>query len=135
MFLQVKEHGSVCVGDFGFNRIKELTGGGARISNTPGEFSYTAPEMMRNEPTTPAADVYSFGVLLLELATLTKPLYDLDQMAIMGQIGFGGRNLADEIPADCDEKCAAVIRQCLCSNPADRIELPALVEQMQDLLL
>ena len=56
-------------------------------------------------------------------------------MAIMGQIGFGGRNLADEIPADCDEKFAAVIRQCLCSAPAERIEVPALVEQMQDLLL
>jgi hypothetical protein len=36
------------VGDFGFNNIKQLTGGGARISNTPGEFSYTAPEMMRS---------------------------------------------------------------------------------------
>ena len=36
------------MGDFGFDKIKQLTGGGARIMNTPGEFSYTAPEMMRS---------------------------------------------------------------------------------------
>ena len=75
------------------------------------------------EPATPASDVYSFGVLLLELATLTRPLYDLDQMAIMGQIGFGGRRLSDEIPADCDERFADVIRQCLCVEPGDRIDV------------
>ena len=86
------------------------------------------------EPATPASDVYSFGVLLLELATLTKPLYDLDQMAIMGQIGFGGRKLMDEIPADCDDRFADVIRQCLCAEPSDRIDVPALLERMQELV-
>lgn len=78
--------------------------------------------------------MYSFGVLLLELATLTRPLYDLDQMAIMGQIGFGGRKLMDEIPSDCDERFADVIRQCLSAEPSDRIEVPALVERMQELV-
>ena len=172
----VKEDGTTCVGDYGFGKIKELTGGGARISNTPGLYSYTAPEMLRSvrplpsplfpplsrrsltsrsrvlsaaswpssradlgagefvqEGPTPACDVYSFGVLLLELATLTRPLYDLDQMAIMGQLGFGGRKLLDEIPEDCDEGCAAVIRQCLCIEPGERLEVAALLEQMQAL--
>ena len=78
--------------------------------------------------------MYSFGVLLLELATLTRPLYDLDQMAIMGQIGFGARKLMDEIPDDCDERFANVIRQCLCVEPSERIEVPELVELMQGLL-
>ena len=72
--------------------------------------------------------------MLLELATLTRPLYDLDQMAIMGQIGFGGRSLMDEIPADCDERFADVIRQCLCAEPSDRIEVAALVERMRELV-
>ena len=44
----VKEDGTTCVGDYGFVKIKELTGGGARISNTPGLYSYTAPEMLRS---------------------------------------------------------------------------------------
>ena len=44
----VKEDGTTCVGDYGFGKIKELTGGGARISNTPGLYSYTAPEMLRS---------------------------------------------------------------------------------------
>jgi|EP01046_Picozoa_sp_COSAG06_P001628 sterile alpha motif and leucine zipper-containing kinase AZK len=91
--------------------------------------------LVSQEPATPASDVYSFGVLLLELATLTQPLYDLDQMAIMGQIGFGGRKLMDEIPADCDGRFADVIRQCLSPEPTERIEVPALVERMQELLL
>ena len=54
-------------------------------------------------------------------------------MAIMGQIGFG-KGLMDEIPADCDERFADVIRQCLCAEPSDRIEVAALVERMRELV-
>ena len=57
----VKEDGTTCVGDYGFGKIKELTGGGARISNTPGLYSYTAPEMLRSvRPLpTPLCPLYS----------------------------------------------------------------------------
>jgi hypothetical protein len=126
----VKADGSACICDFGFSKIKELTGGGARISNTPGLYSYTAPEILRSEPQSIPADVYSAGVVLLELVTLVQPLFHLDQMSIMGQYGFGDKSLVDDIPEDCDSRFVKLLQRCLCPQAADRIELAALVEEL-----
>jgi eukaryotic-like serine/threonine-protein kinase len=66
--------------DFGIAKLLEeglegeptLTGGGMM---TPG---YAAPEQLRGDPITTAADVYALGVLLVKLLTGHRPMGDAD---------------------------------------------------------
>lgn len=65
----------VCVCDFGLSRLKY----NAYLSNrmNVGTAEWTAPEVLRNEPSNEKADVYSFGVILYELMTGQEPWKEL----------------------------------------------------------
>lgn len=55
-------------------------------------------------------DVYSFGVILWELATCCVPWKGLNPMQVVGAVGFQNRRL--EIPEDMDPVVAEIIRDC-----------------------
>lgn len=55
-------------------------------------------------------DVYSFGVILWELATLGIPWKGLNPMQVVGAVGFQNRRL--EIPEDVDPVVAQIICDC-----------------------
>jgi serine/threonine-protein kinase len=61
------------VNDFGIARLPHGIAG-AFLTRTPaGTPGYTAPEVLRGAPPTPAADVFSFGVTIHELFTNFRP--------------------------------------------------------------
>lgn len=55
-------------------------------------------------------DVYSFGVILWELATLRLPWSGMNPMQVVGAVGFQNRRL--DIPKDVDPVVARIIWQC-----------------------
>jgi eukaryotic-like serine/threonine-protein kinase len=66
--------GQVKLGDFGIARISdEVSGFGTQFGTFRGKFSYAAPELLEGHEATPAADIYSAGVVLLELVLGTNP--------------------------------------------------------------
>jgi hypothetical protein len=55
-------------------------------------------------------DIYSFGVILWELATCQIPWKGLNPMQVVGAVGFQNRHL--EITEDIDPAIAQIIRDC-----------------------
>ncbi|XP_078168785.1 putative receptor protein kinase ZmPK1 [Carex rostrata] len=55
--------------DFGLSKLLHRSGGNSRLSRIRGTRGYIAPEWATNLPITAKVDVYSYGVMLLELVT------------------------------------------------------------------
>ncbi|CAI5495190.1 unnamed protein product, partial [Closterium sp. Naga37s-1] len=106
--LLVDKDWTVKVCDFGLSRLKHRTFLSTRSgAGTP---EWMAPEVLRNEPSNEKADVYSFGVILWELATMQQPWTGLNALQVVGAVGYQNRRL--EVPDTIDSRVAAVIKSC-----------------------
>ncbi|CAF2119311.1 unnamed protein product [Brassica napus] len=106
--LLVDKNWVVKVCDFGLSRMKHHTYLSSK--STAGTPEWMAPEVLRNEPANEKCDVYSFGVILWELATSRIPWKGLNPMQVVGAVGFQNRRL--EITDDIDPTVAQIIRDC-----------------------
>ena len=71
--IMVRADGYVKILDFGLAVLAEravpLPGAGTAFSTLAGTPRYMSPEQKRNEPLTPASDIYSLGLVFLEMLT------------------------------------------------------------------
>ncbi|CAO2813063.1 unnamed protein product [Amaranthus hypochondriacus] len=67
----VNKHWTVKICDFGLSRI--MTESPMKDSSSAGTPEWMAPELIRNEPFTEKCDIFSLGVIMWELCTLTRP--------------------------------------------------------------
>ncbi|KDP23616.1 hypothetical protein JCGZ_23449 [Jatropha curcas] len=111
--LLVDKNWTVKVCDFGLSRLKHNTFLSSK--STAGTPEWMAPEVLRNEPSNEKCDVYSFGVILWELATLRLPWSGMNPMQVVGAVGFQNRRL--EIPKDVDPLVARIIWECWQTDP------------------
>ncbi|KAL8140555.1 hypothetical protein V2J09_006576 [Rumex salicifolius] len=87
---------TVKVCDFGLSRLKANTFLSSKsAAGTP---EWMAPEVLRDEPSDEKSDIYSFGVILWELATMQQPWGSLNPPQVVAAVGFKGLRL--EIPRD-----------------------------------
>ncbi|HSK14824.1 MAG TPA: protein kinase, partial [Gaiellaceae bacterium] len=101
--LLLREDGVLKIADFGIARAAEqtrLTQVGALL----GTAAYLAPEQAAGEPVTPAADVYSLGIVLYELLTGRTP-FQFASLADLAALGHGEpptpvREIAPEVPPE-----------------------------------
>ncbi|XP_060174005.1 uncharacterized protein LOC132604495 [Lycium barbarum] len=127
--LLVDKNWTVKVGDFGLSRLKYET---YLASNTgKGTPQWMAPEVLRSEPSNEKSDIYSFGVILWELATEKIPWDNLNSMQVIGAVGFMNQRL--DIPKDVHPQWASIIESCWHSEPKCRPSFQELVEQLKDL--
>ncbi|GLT90453.1 hypothetical protein SLE2022_083850 [Rubroshorea leprosula] len=106
--LLVDKKWNVNVCDFGLSRLKHNTFLSSK--STAGTPEWMAPELLRNEPSNEKCDVYSFGVILWELATLRLPWSGMNPMQVVGAVGFQNRRL--DIPTEVDPLVARIIWGC-----------------------
>ncbi|CAL5208486.1 unnamed protein product [Lathyrus oleraceus] len=111
--LLVDKNWNVKVCDFGLSRLKHNTFLSSK--STAGTPEWMAPEVLRNEPSNEKCDVYSFGVILWELATLKLPWTGMNPMQVVGAVGFQNRRL--EIPKEVDPLVARIIWECWQQDP------------------
>eukprot|EP00854_Cymbomonas_tetramitiformis_P000922 gene922-1437_t len=102
------DRGNVCkVSDFGLSRVSAGTEPGVRDLFNP---RWAAPELLRGEDYDKSVDVYSFGTILWELATLCMPFKaeNVDsEMALMYRIEHCG--LRPEFPNNEDAQVNAIV--------------------------
>ncbi|KAJ1295486.1 hypothetical protein BS78_01G228200 [Paspalum vaginatum] len=111
--LLVDDNWTVKVCDFGLSRLKHSTFLSSK--STAGTPEWMAPEVLRNEQSNEKCDVYSFGVILWELATLRTPWQGMNPMQVVGAVGFQDRRL--DIPKEVDPLVAKIIRDCWQKDP------------------
>ncbi|XP_078430906.1 protein kinase superfamily protein isoform X2 [Wolffia australiana] len=120
---------NVKVCDFGLSRLKHNTFLSSK--STGGTPEWMAPEVLRNEPSNEKCDVYSFGVILWELATLRLPWSGMNPMQVVGAVGFQNRRL--EIPKDIDPLVERIIWQCWQTDPSLRPSFAQLTAALKPL--
>ncbi|CAN8294940.1 unnamed protein product [Cochlearia groenlandica] len=127
--LLVDNNWNVKVGDFGLSRLKHNTFLSSK--STAGTPEWMAPEVLRNEPSNEKCDVYSFGVILWELATLRLPWRGMNPMQVVGAVGFQNRRL--EIPKELDPVVGRIILQCWQTEPNLRPSFAQLTDVLKPL--
>jgi len=118
------ENVHVCAGtkvklmDFGIARSADwgITEAGMAVGTAP----YMSPEQVRGEAATPAADIYSFGVLLFELFTSKRPFEGSSYEEVFGQVLFAAPDLEPLRAAAAPKSVCDVVKTCLEKEKAQR---------------
>ncbi|KAF8085148.1 hypothetical protein N665_0678s0008 [Sinapis alba] len=127
--LLVDKNWNVKVADFGLSRIKHETY--LTTKSGKGTPQWMAPEVLRNESADEKSDIYSFGVVLWELATEKIPWETLNSMQVIGAVGFMNQRL--EIPKDIDPLWIALMESCWHSDTKLRPTFRELMEKLREL--
>jgi serine/threonine protein kinase len=123
----------------GGRRTKLLDWGVACIANEPdplhgliaGTLTYVAPEQVRGEPITPAADVYSLGVLAYQLLLGQPPFAAASDLELVHKhLKEAPPNPADLWPEISPELAALLVRM-LAKEPDARPSLAEIIEELR----
>lgn len=139
------------VGDFGLSKVISATSSGGKSSSVmiKGSIGYIAPEYGRGEAVSTRGDIYSYGILLLEMFTGKRPtdemfkedlsLHSFSRMAIPDRV----MDIADPYMAVAQtqnsktQECLMQVLQigisCSVENPRDRMEITDIVRKLHSI--
>jgi len=100
--------------DFGLSRITQETG---EMTTSLGCLPYQAPEVFKGERYTPAADVFSFGMVVYELVSGQEPQKEIQPLKFANMVAHEGYR--PPMPA-CSPKWQNLITTCWDSDPTKR---------------
>ncbi|KAL6614750.1 hypothetical protein ACP70R_037020 [Stipagrostis hirtigluma subsp. patula] len=90
----VNKHWTVKICDFGLSRV--MTESPMTDNSSAGTPEWMAPELIRNEPFTEKCDIFSLGVIMWELCTLSRPWDGISPVQVVYSVANEGSRL--EIP-------------------------------------
>jgi len=99
-------------------RTAELTGAEAIL----GTVAYMSPEQARGDSVDPRSDIFSFGVMLYELATGRRPFDGPGQIATLAAILHEPAPPASRHRADVPARLQEVLDKCLEKDPGSRYQ-------------
>eukprot|EP00955_Chlamydomonas_euryale_P014123 152129-Chlamydomonas_euryale.AAC.6 len=128
--LLVDKDWTIKVCDFGLSRVKGATFLTARSQG--GTPEWMAPEILRNERSDEKSDVYSYGVILYELATGEEPWGHLQNpMVVVGAVGFNHQRL--ELPDDLQPELRQLVSECWHEQPSARPSFGEVLDRLSEL--
>ncbi|DBA13429.1 TPA: hypothetical protein GDO54_018625 [Pyxicephalus adspersus] len=130
--------GDLCkIGDFGCSqRLQERDDGGEACSNQlrhlGGTYSHRAPELLRGEPVTTKADIYSFGVTLWQMVARELPYTGDRQCVLYAVVAYDLRPEIGPAFMSTEEGTAVrdIIENCWAARPGDRPSAEELVQRI-----
>uniref|UniRef100_A0A1D1ZVU6 Protein kinase domain-containing protein n=1 Tax=Auxenochlorella protothecoides TaxID=3075 RepID=A0A1D1ZVU6_AUXPR len=122
-------HGAAKVADMGLARVLE-PGAAACLTGETGTYSYMSPECVRHEVYGPRSDVWSWGVMAVELLSQRRPYADLHLTPVQVAMEVGAGTLCPEIPSDCPEELAGLLHAAFHPDPIERPSFGAIVAGM-----
>ncbi|KAM0869868.1 hypothetical protein ACQ4PT_040381 [Festuca glaucescens] len=90
----VNKHWTVKLCDFGLSRV--MSNSAMSDNSSAGTPEWMAPELIRNEPFTEKCDIFSLGVIMWELCTLSRPWAGKPPVQVVYSVANEGARL--EIP-------------------------------------
>ncbi|GIL98896.1 hypothetical protein Vretimale_4226 [Volvox reticuliferus] len=116
--------------DFGLSRI--LAGNDVQSSSAAGHAFWMAPELLRAQPYDEKVDVYSYGVILYQLAYwVDDQLYGgLNKAQVDFQVVHGILRLQDRLPGGIDSTVQALVRDCVDESPRNRPSMSQVLERL-----
>jgi len=121
----ITDASEVKICDFGLAQILEaqildetadhMAGVKAGIVGTP---QWMAPEVLRGEDFSAAADVYSFGMVVWEMISRRIPLRGYTAAQVTGIVGYG--HWRPQLPKDCPEALRGMLHEILHAHPKYR---------------
>lgn len=116
--------------DFGMAKIKVATETITKEGTKVGSIRWRAPEMFRRGAKyTTSSDIYSFGVLLWEIAARKIPYAEEASDTVV--MAFIKDNEKEEIPVDCPYSFAEIIKECWRNSPNERPDATSVVAKIQ----
>src|SRR5262245_31731097 len=126
--VMVMESGLVKVLDFGLARggvdenpadqVTLLTQAGMVLGTAP----YMSPEQVEARPVDPRSDIFSFGIVMYEMATGSRPFKGDTATSLMLSILKDHPISISEIRSDLPDGVAQLVGRCLEKNPRDRVQ-------------
>uniref|UniRef100_A0A0E0G449 non-specific serine/threonine protein kinase n=1 Tax=Oryza nivara TaxID=4536 RepID=A0A0E0G449_ORYNI len=101
----VNKHWAVKLCDFGLSRV--MSNSAMNDNSSAGTPEWMAPELIRNEPFTEKCDIFSLGVIMWELCTLSRPWEGIPSVQVVYNVANEGARL--EIP---DGPLGSLIADC-----------------------
>ncbi|CAL9060604.1 unnamed protein product [Musa banksii] len=118
----------VKVGDFGVARFQNQEG---VMTAETGTYRWMAPEVINHQHYDNKADVFSFAIVLWELATSRVPYDNMTPL----QAALGVRQgLRPDIPKDMHPTLAALMQRCWDEVPSKRPSFEEITQELEELL-
>ena len=115
--------------DFGLSRYQ--TKFDADNHGKIGTPHWMAPEILRCEKYSSAADVYSFGVILWEMLSLDIPYKGRSIPQITGMVGYYKETL--KVPPHCNKGLRKIVNNCLLYEPERRPNFSHIIKYLEEI--
>jgi serine/threonine protein kinase len=116
------------IGDWGSARA--TLSGSRTMTHGVGTACWLAPEVIKHARASKFSDVYSYGIVLWELATREEVYQGLETTQIIAKVA--NESLRPPVPHDCPWKHIMV--KCWEENPMDRLEFSDVVEMFNEVI-